>query len=330
MLKKTMKILLKIFCFVILIHSSTYANQADDFNNWVLSFKSRAIKEGIKEQTFDRAFKDVKFLERLLIYDKRQPEFIETTSVYVGKRVTNKRVLKKKNFIKENEKLLNKISNEFKVPKEYLLALWGVETSFGVHKGKVNTVSALATLSFDKRRSEYFSKELIILLKLLDMKKISYNSLFGSWAGAHGNFQFMPSSIKNYAIDYDKDGTIDLVNSLEDSFASAANYLSKIGWNNNYPWGQEVTSSKQINLNIITTDARKLTKSFTKNKWQELGINNEILFKSKTKLKLVRPDGDTGPLFLVSSNYEKLLHWNRSLRFAISIGIFADKIKNEI
>jgi membrane-bound lytic murein transglycosylase B len=330
MLKKTMKILLKIFCFVILFNYSALANQADEFNNWISSFKSRALKEGIKEQTFDAAFKNVKFLERLLIYDKRQPEFIETTSVYVGKRVTNQKVLKAKKFIEENEKLLTKISTEFKVPKEYLLALWGVETNFGVHKGKVNTVSALATLSFDKRRSEYFSKELIILLKLLDTKKISYNSLFGSWAGAHGNFQFMPSSIKNYAIDYDKDGTIDLVNSLEDSFASAANYLSKIGWNSNYPWGQEIVSSKQIDPNIITTDARKLKNSYTKSKWKKLGVSNQILFKSKTKLRLVRPDGDTGPLFLVSSNYEKLLHWNRSLRFAISIGIFADKIKNEI
>jgi membrane-bound lytic murein transglycosylase B len=330
MLKKTMKILLKIFCFIILFNHSALAKQANDFNNWISSFKSRALKEGIKEQTFDAAFKNVKFLERLLIYDKRQPEFIETTSVYVGKRVTNQKVLKAKKFIEENEKLLTKISTEFKVPKEYLLALWGVETNFGVHKGKVNTVSALATLSFDKRRSEYFSKELIILLKLLDTKKISYNSLFGSWAGAHGNFQFMPSSIKNYAIDYDKDGTIDLVNSLEDSFASAANYLSKIGWNSNYPWGQEIVSSKQIDPNIITTDARKLKNSYTKSKWKKLGISNEILFKSKTKLRLVRPDGSTGPLFLVSSNYEKLLHWNRSLRFAISIGIFADKIKNEI
>jgi membrane-bound lytic murein transglycosylase B len=317
MLKKTMKILLKIFCFIILFNHSALANQTDDFNNWISSFKSRALKEGIKEQTFDTAFKNVMFLERLLIYDKRQPEFIETTNVYVGKRVTNQKVLKAKKFIEENQKLLTKISTEFKVPKEYLLALWGVETNFGVHKGKVNTVSALATLSFDKRRSEYFSKELIILLKLLDTKKISYNSLFGSWAGAHGNFQFMPSSIKNYAIDYDKDGTIDLVNSLEDSFASAANYLSKIGWNSSYPWGQEIVSSKHKN-------------SYTKSKWKKLGVSNQILFKSKTKLRLVRPDGDTGPLFLVSSNYEKLLHWNRSLRFAISIGIFADKIKNEI
>src|SRR6056300_727954 len=331
-MKNTMSNCIKIFLLIFLISQNTPVfAQKHNFDVWLADFKKKAIEtEGISSATVNKAFSKVKFLKQLLIYDKRQPEFIEKTETYIGKRVNKKRVLKAKSLLLENKDLLSRIEKDFGVPKEYLVALWGIETSFGRHLGKVDIISALATLSFDKRRSAYFSKELITILRLIDKKKVKLENLYGSWAGAHGNFQFMPSSIKNYAIDYDKDGTIDLVNSLEDSFASAANYLSKIGWNNNYPWGQEVTSSKQINLNIITTDARKLTKSFTKNKWQELGINNEILFKSKTKLKLVRPDGDAGPLFLVSSNYEKLLHWNRSLRFAITIGIFADKIKNEI
>ena len=329
MLKKTMKLSFKIILvYFITICSATNANQ-NNFDNWVTNFKIRALESGVSESTFDKAFKDVKFISKLLIYDKKQPEFIELTHIYVGKRVTKKRIKDAKKILKEQKKLLNKLYKEFKVPPEYLVALWGVETSFGKHRGKVNIISALATLSYDKRRSKYFSNELITLLNLLDKKIIKYESLYGSWAGAHGNFQFMPSSIKNYALDYDKNGKIDLVNSLEDSFASAANYLNKIGWNNDFTWGSRVFTSKTIDKKIITTDARKLKNQMSYFEWKKLGISKNSYLNNQTKMRLVRPDGEKGPFYLVSTNYEKLLNWNRSLRFAISIGTFADKINNE-
>ena len=221
------------------------------------------------------------------------------------------------------------MEKKFSVPKNYLVALWGIETVFGKHKGKVDIISALATLSFDKRRSAYFSKELITLLKLIDKEIVSLDDLKGSWAGAHGNFQFMPSSIKNYAIDYNKDGKIDLYDSLEDSFASAANYLKKIGWDRN-PWGVKVKLSKKLEAKNFTYDARKLAKQ---KKVKRLGkkrcpIAKNFKINPNTKARLVKPDGKVSEVYMVFNNYEKLLNWNRSLRFAITIGIFADLLSN--
>ena len=329
-IKNTMSNCIKIILFIFLIFQNTPVSaQNHNFDIWVVDFKKKAIeKEGISSATVNKAFSRVKFLKKLLIYDKRQPEFIEKTETYIGKRVNKKRVLKAKSLLLENKNLLSRIEKDFGVPKEYLVALWGIETSFGRHRGKVDIISALATLSFDKRRSAYFSKELITILRLIDKKKVKLENLYGSWAGAHGNFQFMPSSINNYAIDYDKDGQIDLVNSLEDSFASAANYLKTIGWNKKISWGYKAISADKIDNSLVTIDARKLKKTLSRNDL----INNKISIKNNKKakgnFKLIRPDGKDGPIFLVTTNYEKLLNWNRSLRFAITVGLFADLLKN--
>jgi len=329
-IKNTMSNCIKIILFVFLIFQNTQVfAQNHNFDIWVVDFKKKAIeREGISSATVNKAFSRVKFLKKLLIYDKRQPEFIEKTETYIGKRVNKKRVLKAKSLLLENKNLLSRIERDFGVPKEYLVALWGIETSFGRHRGKVDIISALATLSFDKRRSAYFSKELITILRLIDKKKVKLENLYGSWAGAHGNFQFMPSSINNYAIDYDKDGQIDLVNSLEDSFASAANYLKTIGWNKKISWGYKAISTNKIDNSLVTIDARKLKKTLSRNDL----INNKISIKNNKKakgnFKLIRPDGKDGPIFLVTTNYEKLLNWNRSLRFAITVGLFADLLKN--
>jgi len=328
MLSKNMLRFLKIIYFfaVLAFTTNVFAN-SPEFDDWVKNFKKKALTQGISKTTVEKAFQRVVFLEKLLIYDKRQPEFIEKTDVYVSKRVSSLRIATAKKLLIEKKYLLEKVEKEFGVPKEILLSLWGIETNFGVHKGKVDIISALATLSFDKRRSAYFTNELVILLRLIDKNIIDMNSMYGSWAGAHGNFQFMPSSINNYAIDYDNDGKIDLVNSLEDSFASAANYLSSIGWNKNMPWGSEAIQEKKINKNLFTTDARKLQKEMSYKNWAHLGIKSKQNLPLKNNFRLVRPDGDDGPIYLVSMNYEKLLNWNRSLRFAISIGLFSDILK---
>ena len=328
MLSKNMLRYLKIiYFFAILAFTSNVFANSPEFDDWVKNFKKKALTQGISKTTVEKAFQRVVFLEKLLIYDKRQPEFIEKTDVYVSKRVSSLRIATAKKLLIEKKNLLEKVEKEFGVPKEILLSLWGIETNFGVHKGKVDIISALATLSFDKRRSAYFTNELIILLRLIDKNIIDMNSMYGSWAGAHGNFQFMPSSINNYAIDYDNDGKIDLVNSLEDSFASAANYLSSIGWNKNMPWGSEAFQEKKIKKNLFTTDARKLQKEMSYKNWAHLGIKSKQNLPLNKNFRLIRPDGDDGPIYLVSMNYEKLLNWNRSLRFAISIGLFSDILK---
>ena len=322
-----MKFLSSILFIFLFLTSNSFSN--DDFNIWLINYKDYAIKQGISKKTVDEAFKNTKLLKRIIKYDRNQPEFIEKTNVYINKRVNKQKVIYAKKLIRNNNNLLNKVEKKFNVPKNYLVALWGIETVFGKHKGKVDIISALATLSFDKRRSAYFSRELITLLRLIDKDIVNLNDLKGSWAGAHGNFQFMPSSIKNYAIDYNKDGKIDLYESLEDSFASAANYLKKIGWDKN-PWGVKVKLTQKLDSKNFTYDARKLAKQKKVKDWVKSGILLPDNFKinPNTKARLIKPDGKVSDVYMVFNNYEKLLNWNRSLRFAITIGIFADLLSN--
>jgi len=327
MLINVMRFLCSILFIILYLTSNSYSNA--DFNNWLINYKKYAVNQGISKKTVDQAFQNTRLLKRIIKYDRNQPEFIEKTNVYIGKRVNKQKVIYAKKLIRNNNNLLNKVEKKFSVPKNYLVALWGIETVFGKHKGKVDIISALATLSFDKRRSKYFSNELITLLKLVDKKIVSLDDLKGSWAGAHGNFQFMPTSIKNYAIDYNKDGKIDLYESLEDSFASAANYLKKIGWDRN-PWGVKVQLSKKIDSKSFTYDARKLAQQKKVKDWVKNGVLLPENFKinPNTKARLVKPDGKVSEVYMVFNNYEKLLNWNRSLRFAITIGVFADLLSN--
>ena len=198
--------------FLLVYPQISYSNVEIDFNIWLNEFKIGALKKGISEETINNSFKNVKYLKQVIKYDRYQPEFFEDTKTYINKRATRSRMLKAKALLIKNQKLFDEVEKKFNVEKELLLALWGIETNFGKHVGKMDIISSLATLSFDKRRSEFFSKELITLLKLIDQKLVDVDTLYGSWAGAFGNFQFMPSSIENYAIDYDKNGKIELIN----------------------------------------------------------------------------------------------------------------------
>ena len=223
---------------------------------------------------------------------------------------------------KKNSQLFNEVEKKFSVEKEILLSLWGIETNFGKHVGKMDIISSLATLSFDKRRSDFFSSQLLTLLKLIDDKLIDHSTLYGSWAGAFGNFQFMPSTIKNYAIDYDKNGKIQLKLSLEDSVASAANYINSIGWKMYQPCFYRVKLTKKINKKYINSSARNIKNRLKISIWKKKGILNFDNSELTTDLKaaLILPDGKPGsPAYLVFENYEKILKWNRSLRFGISV-----------
>ena len=323
------KIFLIIYLFVIFNPTISLSNEK--FNEWLVGFKGRAIAQGVSKETADNALKNVKFLERIVALDRKQPEFFEKTYEYLDKRVDEKRIQTAKNLLNENSTLLEKVNTKFKVDKEILVALWGIETNFGVNKGKVDIISALSTLSFDTRRPEYFEKELIILLKLIDNKTIKYESLYGSWAGAIGNFQFMPSTIQKYGINFDEVADIDLINSFQDSLASAANYLKTIGWNEKDKWGFEIKIEKTFDNNLINTDSRNLKNKISIAQLKSLGFKNkngtEISSTDKKEGWLIRPDGDDGPIYIVFDNFLRLLEWNRSLRFAITVGTLSDKIK---
>ena len=322
------------FFFLIFLFVTNYtkASTNEEFKIWLKQFKTEAVKKGISEQTVNLVFKNARYLEKVIKYDRRQPEFIELTEIYVNKRATKKRAQIAKALYLKNKKLFDEVEKNFLVEKELLLAFWGIETNFGKYVGKMDIVSSLATLSFDKRRSAFFSKQLLILLGLVDKKIIQVDTLFGSWAGAIGNFQFMPSTIKSYAIDYDKDGKIDLKKSTKDSVASAANYIHRMGWKQGAHCYIEVQLNKEIKEKLINYSARGISNKLTIKKWKKLGVElpPDIEINKKVKAALISPDGKTSPKFLVFDNYEKVLQWNRSLRFGISVCKLANMIKNDI
>ena len=308
-----------------------------EFNNWLKNFKEIAVKQGVSQDTIDKTFKNIKFIPKVIEYDRYQPEFYEDTFTYINKRATKSKVRKGLALYKKEKISINRIQKKFNVEKELLLALMGIETNFGKYLGKMDIISSLATLSFDKRRSAFFTNELLTLLLLVDSDLIDYKILFGSWAGAFGNFQFMPSTIKNYAIDYNKNSIIELKDT-DDSFASAANYLSKIGWKRDKPCFYKVNLKNNIPIKYLNSSAKKL-----KNKRKLKYFEQYIKDTSKINLDLnltaaiITPDKDIipgsknlYPAYIVFDNYELILKWNRSLRFALAVCTLKNKFKNEI
>lgn len=324
--------------FSYLFFSFAFADNNIEFDNWKKKFKFVALENNISEETFNKVMSNVRYLPKVIEYDRFQPEFYEDTKTYISKRTSNKKVSKGLDFYKNKNELINKVENKYKIEKELLLALMGIETNYGTYVGKMDILSSLATLSYDKRRSAFFTKELLILLKLIEEKQIDYKTLYGSWAGAFGFFQFMPSTIKNYAIDYNQDNYIDLKNP-EDAYASAANYLSNMGWKKNSPCFYKVELNKSISKKYLNVSAKKLTnkkkikyfKSFiTKNKRIE-SLDENLKVAIITPDKDIVPDAETlSPAYIVFENYEIILKWNRSLRFALAVCTLKEKIKNEL
>ena len=328
------KIKLLIISLFIIFSSSTLI--ADDFNDWKIKFKKRAINEGISKSTVNNLIDNSKFLPDVIKYDRYQPEFYEDTKTYISKRTSTKKIKLGKIILNKENNIINKVSSEYKVDKNLLLALMGIETNFGNYLGKMDIVSSLATLSYDQRRSEFFTKELITLLKLVDAKIIDPSTLFGSWAGAFGNFQFMPSTIKNHAIDYNKDGSIDLKN-IEDSFASAANYLSNLGWNDNTPCFYRINLNENIPDKYLNTSAKKI-KHERKVKYLKNYINNSSFLDKYDNLTaaIVTPDAEIvenanklKPAYIIFNNYKLILKWNRSLRFSLAVCTLKNSFENE-
>ena len=329
---KKIKIIYLLIFF--LIPSTVYS---ETFEEWKIKFSKYALSEGISNETLTLIINDLKFLPKVIEYDRYQPEFYEDTSTYIGKRANSKKVSIGLKTYQKNTKLIEQVEKKFNVEKELLLSLMGIETNFGKYLGKMDILSSLATLSYDKRRSEFFTNELIIALKLIDKKKIRVNELYGSWAGAFGNFQFMPSTILNNAIDYNNDNLIDL-KSTEDSFASAANYLSKMGWNSKDKCFNRIILDENIPTKYLNYSARKIKykkklsfyKKYIKNYNRELGNGTELVAIITPDKEIVENSNLYSPAYLIYDNYEIILKWNRSLRFALAVCTLKDKFINEL
>ena len=330
--------IIKILSLIFLIFFNIFeSSSAETFDDWIISFKKYAMKQGISKKTLDETMSYVKFLPKVIKYDRYQPEFYEDTNTYISKRSSDDKLKKGKNLFKKNSSLILEVESKYNVEKELLLSLMGIETNFGKYLGKMDILSSLSTLSFDKRRSDFFTNELIIVLKLIDDGIIDKDTLFGSWAGAFGNFQFMPSTIDNYAIDYNNDKSIDL-KSIEDSFGSAANYISKLGWKKNNPCFYKVELSEDIPVKLLNTSAKKI-KNKKKFKYiKKYLINGQSINVDENLIVgLITPDRDIvenskllEPAYLTFDNYELILKWNRSLRFALAVCTLKEKFKNEL
>ena len=336
--KKMVKNFTSIYIIVFLVAFHTPLKTENyDFKTWLNNFKKQAVDSGISKTVVEDVMSTATFLPRVIEYDRYQPEFYEDTFTYIKKRSNSKKIKKGLSLYKKEKLVIEKIDKNYFVEKELLLALMGIETNFGNYLGKMDIISSLATLSFDKRRSEFFTGELLILLKLIDEGIINKDILFGSWAGAFGNFQFMPRTIKNYAIDYNNNNVIELKN-IEDSFASAANYLNKIGWKKGAPCFVKVKLKEDIPKKYLNSSARqiknkrkvKFFKQYIKNA-NNLKIDENLLSAVITPDKDIIPGSKTyEPAYLVFSNYEKILSWNRSLRFALAVCTLKGNFENEI
>ena len=333
-----MKLANYLLIFIFLISTSSLSENPTGFLAWKNDFRKIALENNISKNTFDKVMANIKFLPNVIKYDRYQPEFYEDTKTYISKRTSSKKVSKGVDFYKKNTNLINTVENLYNIEKELLLALMGIETNFGTYVGKMDILSSLATLSFDKRRSEFFSSELIILLRLIENKQIDYKTLYGSWAGAFGFFQFMPSTMKNYAIDYDKNSYIDLKNN-NDAYASAANYLNKIGWKESEPCFYKIELSNEIPKKYLNVSAKKLHNKKNLEYFRKYILNDDVLDKQFDSLtsSIITPDKDIipdaenlSPAYIVFDNYEIILQWNRSLRFSLAVCTLKEKFENAL
>jgi membrane-bound lytic murein transglycosylase B len=332
-----MRIIKIIITIIFVFWSNPLLSNEQTFEEWLENFRSLALKNNISEKTFNKTMSNVVFLPNVIKYDRHQPEFYEDTKTYISKRTSKKKIKKGTELYNKNNIFINTIEDNFSVEKNLLLALMGIETNFGTYVGKMDILSSLATLSYDKRRSDFFTKELITILKLVEKGTIDHKILYGSWAGAFGNFQFMPSTIERYAIDYDKNNVIEL-KSTKDSFASAANYINKIGWKKGQPCFTKIILKKNTPRNLLNTSAKKLN---NKKRFKELRkyIVNQNNYKIDDNLlgSIITPDKDIipnaenlKPAYIVFENYEKILQWNRSLRFGLAVCTLKDKFKDAL
>lgn len=304
--------------------AAVYANE-QSFANWVEGFKQDAAQQGISSNLLERAFDGFSPIERVLELDRKQPEGTMSFEQYLDRVISKNRIAEGRRMLAQHRELLEKVSAHYGVQPRFIVALWGVETSYGSNTGGFSVIEALATLAYDGRRGEFFRKELLNALKIIDDGHISLDDMLGSWAGAMGQCQFMPSSFLAFAQDFNGDGKKDIWGDLEDVFASIAQYLSQSGWDDEYTWGRRVQLPANFNDSLAGRDVQK---SLTE--WQRLGVRTEWggeLPNVAINASVVYPDDDArGRAYLIYNNYNVLLKWNRSLYFATAVGILSDEL----
>jgi membrane-bound lytic murein transglycosylase B len=294
-----------------------------DFEQCKESLAITAQEKGVSVNLIQTEIPKLQQIPKVLEYDRNQPEFVQTFPSYYSKRVNEWRIDKGKAALKEHDEFLKELTRRFGIPGHYLLAFWGLETNFGNYKGKMSTLDSLATLACDPRRSEYFTGELMLALKLMERESLNKEQMIGSWAGAMGHTQFMPTAYMKYAIDGDGDGRVDLWNSEKDALASAANFLANLGWKPGLRWGREVRLPETFDYSTLSRDKKEISY------WTAMALtktNGQSLGESSIPSKLIIPAGHQGPAFLVYHNFDVILRWNNSEFYGIAVGQLANRI----
>lgn len=300
---------------------------AQDFQAWLAEFKREARAKGISQEVLDSSFKNIAPVKRVVELDRKQPEFSLTFWTYLNRSVNEARVKKAQELMAQHAELLAKVEKKYGVQARFLVSFWGLESNFGSNTGGFKVISALTTLAYDARRSEFFRGQLMGALEIIENGDIATAQMTGSWAGAMGQVQFIPSTFLGHAVDGDGDGRRDLWNSLPDIFSSAANFLSNLGWNDKETWGREVKLPAGFDLELVGFQTKKPITA-----WQALGIrraDGRNLPLAQIEGSIVLPAGHKGPAFLVYGNFRATLKWNNSIFYAIAVGHLADRIEGK-
>ena len=304
------------------ISISAQAYDADELADWLREFKQEARAADISAKTIKATFKNTKYLPLVIVLDRGQPEFITPFLSYVEKRVTPSKIAHGREMLQQHSVLLNKIESQYGVPKEVLVSFWGLETSYGENKGGFGLPSSLMTLAYEGRRAEFFRSQLLDTMRIIDAGHNSVAGMRGSWAGAMGHMQFMPSTLIKHGIDADGDGRINIWSSLPDAFSSAANYLAKTGWRKAEPAVLQVKLPEHFDYSLAQLNSRKSSADWTK--LGVLDIENNAL-PNLENAAILLPQGWQGPAFMVFSNFDVIMDWNRSVNYAISVAHLANQ-----
>lgn len=310
------------FIFYCLFGLNALALDKSAFALWQKDFKQEAKTAHISPQTIKATFKSAQYLPQVVVLDRAQPEFISTFLSYVDNRVNPSKIAIGRAMLQQHEALLSQVEAQYGVPKEILVAFWGLETHYGANKGNFGLPSSLMTLAYEGRRAAFFRSQLLDTMRIVDAGHNTVAGMRGSWAGAMGHMQFMPSTLLKHGVDADGDGRINIWTSLPDSFASAANYLNNAGWQKGEVVMLEVKLPANFSYNLAQLQNRKSASN-----WERLGVTtiDEMPLPAQENAAILLPQGWQGPAFMVFSNFDVILDWNRSVNYALSVAYLANQ-----
>jgi len=299
---------------------------AAGFADWVSGFRQRAQRKGVSSSTLKNAFGNAEFIPRIIELDNRQPEFNRAIWDYLDTAVSDSRVRHGSEKLAQYDDLSRRVENDYGVPRTVITAIWGMESNYGSNFGSFETIDALATLGYDGRRESFAESQLYAAMKILDEGDISRTDMRGSWAGAMGHTQFLPTSFLAYAVDGDNDGKRDIWGSIPDVMASTANYLARNGWDRGDTWGREVTLPASFDYTLADGDTRRSSSA-----WQSAGVKaiDSRGMPNFSSAGVIAPAGAKGPAFIVGPNFRTILRYNNATSYALAVGLLSDRLAGE-